>query len=129
MADAQAEITIDASPEVTWTIVRDFHGLAEWMPGIDESVAEGDDRVLSMMGMSIRERLVALDEDGKAITYSIVEGAPVESHEATITVIEEGDGCRVVWSVTATPDEMAGLMQGIYQQALTPLKEKAEGAA
>lgn len=128
MADAQAEITIDASPEVTWTIVRDFHGLAEWMPGIDESVAEGDDRVLSMMGMSIRERLVALDEDGKAITYSIVEGAPVESHEATITVIEEGDGCRVTWSVTATPDEMAGLMQGIYQQALTPLKDKAESA-
>ena len=41
---------------------------------------------------------------------------------------EEGDGCRVVWSVTATPDEMAGLMQGIYQQALTPLKEKAEQA-
>lgn len=128
MADAQAEITIDASPEVTWTIVRDFHGLAEWMPGIEESVAEGDDRVLSMMGMSIRERLVALDEDGKAITYSIIEGAPVESHEATITVIEEGDGCRVTWSVTATPDEMAGLMQGMYQQALTPLKEKAEQA-
>ena len=56
------------------------------MPGIEKSVAEGDDRVLSMMGMTIRERLVKIDEDGKALTYSIVDGAPVESHEATITV-------------------------------------------
>ena len=49
-------------------------------------MAEGDDRVLSMMGMTIRERLVKMDEDGRSVTYSIVDGAPVESHEATITV-------------------------------------------
>jgi carbon monoxide dehydrogenase subunit G len=129
MAHEQAEIVVNASADATWKIVRHFHGLHEWMPGVDDLVSEGDDRVLSMMGMSVRERLVALDDDGRALTYAIVDGVPVESHEATIAVIEEGDSCRVVWSVTATPDEMAGLMQGIYQQALTPLKEKAEGAA
>lgn len=128
MAHARAEIVVNASPDATWSIVRRFHGLHEWMPGIDDLVAEGDDRVLSMMGMSVRERLVSLDDDARSITYSIVDGVPVESHEATITVTEEGDGCRVVWSVTASPDEMAGLMQGIYQQALDPLKAKVEGA-
>ena len=97
------------------------------MPGIEKSVAEGDDRVLSMMGMTIRERLVKLDEDGKSVTYSIVDGAPVESHEATITVHPADGGSRVTWDVTATPDDMAGLMQGIYQQGLEALKAKAEG--
>ena len=29
--------------------------------------------------------------------------------------------------MTATPDDMAGLMQGIYQQGLEALKAKAEG--
>ena len=128
MATATAELTTSASPDAVWAILSDFHGLPNWMPGIDESVADGEDRVLSMMGMTIRERLVKMDDAGKAVTYSIVDGAPVESHEATITVHDaDGGGSRVTWDVTATPDDMAGLMQGIYQQGLEALKTKAEG--
>jgi len=125
MATATAELTMSSSADAVWAIVRDYHGLAGWMPGIDESVADGHDRVLSMMAMTIRERLVKCDDDAKALTYSIVDGAPVESHEATITVHPDGDGSRVTWDVTATPDDMAGLMQGIYQGALESLKTEA----
>ena len=127
MASATAELTMSASPDAVWPILRDFHGLPNWMPGIETSVAECDDRVLSMMDMTIRERLVKLDEDGRSVTYSIVDGAPVESHEATITVHDADGGSRVTWDVTATPDDMAGLMQGIYQQGLEALKTKAGG--
>ncbi len=126
MATATAELTMTATPDAVWAIVRDFHGLAGWMPGIDSSEPDGDDRVLSMMGMTIRERLVKLDEAAKSITYSIVDGAPVESHEATITVHPADGGSRVTWDVTATPDEMAGLMQGVYQGSLDALKAEAE---
>src|SRR4051794_4216213 len=127
MATATAELTMSAAPEKVWAIVRDYQGLDAWMPGIEESVADGDDRVLSMMGMTIRERLVKLDESGRALTYSIVDGAPVESHEATITVHDADGGSRVTWDVTATPDEMAGMMQGIYQQSLEALKTEVGG--
>jgi carbon monoxide dehydrogenase subunit G len=127
MASATAELTMSATPDAVWTIVRDFHGLDTWMPGIDSLESEGDDRVLGMMGMTIRERLVNLDDAAKSITYSIVDGAPVESHEATITVQPADGGSRVTWDVTATPDEMAGLMQGIYQGSLDALKTRAEG--
>jgi carbon monoxide dehydrogenase subunit G len=127
MATATAELTMSATPDAVWAIVRDYQGLDSWMPGIEKSVAEGDDRVLSMMGMTIRERLVNLDESAKSLTYSIVDGAPVESHEATITVHDADGGSRVTWDVTATPDDMAGLMQGLYQGALEALQAKAEG--
>lgn len=127
MATATAELTMTATPDAVWAVVRDFHGLAGWMPGIDSSEPDGDDRVLSMMGMTIRERLLNLDEAAKSITYTIVDGAPVESHEATITVHTADGGSRVTWDVTATPDEMAGMMQGIYQGSLDALKTKAEG--
>jgi mxaD protein len=127
MASATAELTMSATPDAVWAVVRDFHGLGEWMPGIDESVSEGDDRVLSMMGMSIRERLVKLDDDGRSISYSIVDGVPIESHEATITVHDADGGSRVTWDVSATPDEMAGMMQGIYQQSLEALKTEVGG--
>ena len=127
MASATAELTMSATPDAVWTIVRDFHGLDTWMPGIDSLESDGDDRVLGMMGMTIRERLVNLDDGAKSITYAIVDGAPVESHEATITVHPADGGSRVTWDVTATPDEMAGLMQGIYQGSLDALKTRAEG--
>jgi len=121
MAKATAELTIEATPDAVWAVVRDFHGLDTWMPGIESLRSEGDDRVLGMMGMEIRERLVRLDDDGRSITYTIVDGAPVESHEATITVTADGSGTRVTWDVAATPDEMAGLMQGVYQGSLEAL--------
>jgi Uncharacterized conserved protein len=127
MATATAELTMNATPAAVWAIVRDFHGLDSWMPGIDSLTSEGDDRVLSMMGMTIRERLVNLDDAAKAITYSITDGAPVESHEATITVHEADGASRVTWDVTTTPDEMAPMLAGMYQQALEPLKTKVEG--
>ncbi len=126
MAHAQAEIVVNASPDATWSIVRNFHGLHEWMPGIDELVSDGDDRVLSMMGMSIRERMTELDDATRSISYSIVDGVPIESHSATITVHDADGVSRVTWEVTASPDEMAGMMQGIYQSSLDALKTKAE---
>jgi mxaD protein len=127
MAKATAELVMTSNPEKVWETVRDFHGLGDWMPGIDASRSEGDDRILSMMGMEIREHLVKLDDDAKAITYSITDGAPVETHEATITVLPDGTGSRVTWHVDATPDDMAGLMQGIYQSSLEALKTKVGG--
>jgi carbon monoxide dehydrogenase subunit G len=122
MAKATAELQMKASPDAVWEVVRDFHGLDSWMPGIESSRSEGDDRILSMLGMEIREHLVKLDDPGRAITYSITEGAPVETHEATITVHENGAGSRVTWDVEASPDEMSSLMQGIYQQSLEALR-------
>jgi carbon monoxide dehydrogenase subunit G len=127
MAEATAELAMSTSPDKVWETVRDFHGLGNWMPGIDSSRSEGDDRILSMMGMEIREHLVGIDDAKRAITYSITDGAPVESHRATITVHEDGTGSKVTWDVDAKPDEMAGLMQGIYQQSLEALKTQVGG--
>jgi carbon monoxide dehydrogenase subunit G len=127
MAKATAELAIAATPDAVWLVVRDFHGLGDWMPGIESSRSEGDDRILAMMGMEIREHLVKIDEDSKAITYSITEGAPVESHEAVITVHADGAGSRVTWDVETTPEAMAPMMQGIYQQSLEALKSHVSG--
>ena len=127
MAKATAELTMTATPDAVWEVVRDFHGLAGWMPGIESSRSEGNDRILSMMGMEIREHLVNIDDDGRAITYAITEGAPVETHQAIITVHDDPAGSRVTWDVEATPDEMSGLMQGIYQQSLEALKTHVSG--
>jgi len=127
MGSGQAAIDIDASADRVWAVAGDFGGIGSWMPGIESCRVEGEDRILEMMGMTITERLVARDGSGRSLTYSIASGAPVESHEAVITVSPSGDSSHVTWDVDATPDEMADLMVTLYQQALEALKAHVEG--
>ncbi len=127
MATGQAEIDILGPADQVWAVVGDFGGIGGWMPGIESCRVEGEDRILETMGMTITERLVSRDEAGRALTYAIADGAPVESHRAVITVTPAGDSSHVTWEVEATPDEMAALMATIYQQALEALRTHIEG--
>jgi carbon monoxide dehydrogenase subunit G len=127
MGSGKAEIDIDKSADDVWAVIGDFGGVVGWMPGIESCRVEGENRILRTMGMTITERLVSKDDAVRALTYSIADGAPVESHEAVITVTPTGDTSHVTWVVDATPDEMADLMATIYQQALDALKAHVEG--
>lgn len=127
MAERTAEIDVEGTPEAVWALVGDFGGIAGWMPGMESCRVEGDNRILDTMGMTITEKLLSRDETARAITYGIVDGVPVESHEATITVVPAGTGSHVTWVVDAAPDEMADLMQSVYQQSLEALKANVEG--
>jgi uncharacterized membrane protein len=126
MATGTASIDIDAPAEQVWAVVGDFGGIASWMPGIESCRVDGELRIIETMGMTISERMVSKDDTGKRLTYTIADGAPVESHEAVITVIPRGSAAQVTWDVEATPDEMADLMAAVYQQALDSLKVHIE---
>jgi len=126
MAERTAEIDVDGTPDDVWALVGDFGGIAGWMPGMESCRVEGENRILDTMGMTITEQLVSRDDATRAITYGIVDGVPVESHQATITVTAAGSGSHVTWVVDAAPDEMADLMQGVYQGSLEALKAHVE---
>lgn len=126
MAERTAEIDVDGTPEDVWALVGDFGGIAGWMPGMESCRVEGEHRILVTMGMTITEQLVSRDDAAKSITYGIVDGVPVDSHQATITVTAAGSGSHVTWVVDAAPDEMADLMQGVYQRSLEALKAHVE---
>ena len=125
MGKAEVDIDIKRTPDEVWAVIGDFGGIGTWMPGIDSCRVEGDDRHLAMMGMEITEHLVRRDDDARQIIYGITAGAPVERHEATITVHPDGDGSRVTWAVD-TDDAMTEMMSQMYQQGLVSLKEHVE---
>jgi carbon monoxide dehydrogenase subunit G len=127
MAERTAEIDVDGTPEDVWALVGDFGGIAGWMPGMESCRVEGENRILETMGMTITEKLLARDDATMAITYAIVDGVPIESHQATITVTAAGAGSHVTWVVDAAPDDMADLMQGVYQASLEAVKANVEG--
>ena len=127
MGKGTAEIDIDRSADDVWAVIGDFGGIAGWMTGIETCRVEGENRILETMGMTITERLVSKDDEGRVLTYSIADGAPVERHEAEITVTPTGETSHVTWLVDTAPDEMADLMASIYQQSLEALKVHVEG--
>jgi carbon monoxide dehydrogenase subunit G len=122
MAAGAVEVTIAAAPDVVWQKVGDFGGLGNFFPGIESFRLEGDDRVIGMFGMEIRERLLGKDDAARTITYSVVDGVPVDSHTATISVEEKDGGSRVIWAYDVSPDEMAPIFGDTYKAALTQLE-------
>ena len=122
MAAGAVDVTVSAAPDTVWEKIGDFGGLAEFFPGIESFRLEGDDRVIGMFGMEIRERLLARDDANRVLTYSVIEGVPIDSHTATISVEPEGDGSKVIWAYDVTPDEMAPIFGDTYKAALASLE-------
>ena len=126
MGEARAEITIDRPADDVWAVIGNF-GELTWMPGVETCELDGDDRILGMFGMRIVERQLTRDDEGKSLTYGIVDGdMKPEVHRATITVMPAGSGSFVTWDVE-TDDNMVEVMQGAYTGALGALKEQLEG--
>jgi carbon monoxide dehydrogenase subunit G len=128
VAKGISEIDIARGADDVWAVAGDFGGLAGWMPGIESCSVDGDLRTIEMSGMTIGERLVRRDDAGRELVYSIASGpAPVDHHEATITVTPDGAGCHVTWAVEVEPEAMLALFTQIYQQSLDALKVHVEG--
>jgi carbon monoxide dehydrogenase subunit G len=122
MAEGAVDVTVRAAPDEVWEKVGDFGGVGEFFPGIDSFRLEGDDRIIGMFGMEIRERLLSRDDATRTISYSVVDGVPIDSHRATITVEPDGEGSKVTWAYDVTPDEMAPIFGDTYKAALASLE-------
>ena len=122
MAAGAVDVTIAAAPEEVWAKVGDFAGIDVLFPGLESFRMEGDDRIIGMFGMEIRERLLARDEEARVLTYSVVDGVPIESHTATISVEGHGAGTKVIWAYDVSPDEMAPIFGDTYKGALAALE-------
>jgi carbon monoxide dehydrogenase subunit G len=122
MAAGEVEVTVDATPDAVWAMLGDFGGIEKYFPGIESLRLEGDDRIIGMFGMEIREHLVSRDDATRSLTYSVIDGVPVESHRATVTVTPDGDGSKVTWAYEVTPDEMAPIFGDTYKGALAQVE-------
>jgi hypothetical protein len=137
MADVRIEDHIAAGIDAVWGKIADFGGIGAWAPGLDKCELEGEGvgsvRRITMGGMEIAERLEKLDEAGRSLTYSIIEGPmPVENYLATITITEAGDErSHILWTCTfdapnLTDEQargMAGGMEGAYKGMVEGLKK------
>jgi hypothetical protein len=130
MASIVVERTLSAPTSAVWEITKDF-GNVGWIPGAGdgarlEGSGVGMARIMQKPeGGEIRETLVALDEAGQSITYTIGEGIPfpVSSYRATMTITDDGGKGHLAWSCEFEPkgasaEDAGKAIEGMYQVML-----------
>lgn len=105
-------VIVEAGADAVWDVIRDFNGLATWFPALPAGEIE-DGRPSDAVGCvrrfdlgagpPTREKLVALDDDARSYSYTLVEGPfPCRDYLATLRVVPVNDGgeprCLVEWA-------------------------------
>ena len=138
MASVVCEVELARPADEVWDAVRDFGGVRERLvPGFLTDVAverEGavDVRTVTFFnGQVVRERLVAIDDDHRRLTYTN-ELPGIEHHAASVQVGEKpgaAGGSRLVWITDVLPHEAAGPIREMMRLGIETLQRTLDGAA
>ena len=139
MASIAVKKDYEASAETVWKQLRDFGGVASWMPGVSACDVKGDGvgavRSIQMGSMTIVEKLESFDDGARSFAYSIIEGPmPVQNYLATVTVSARDSGCHVDWTARfelpegVPADAICKGLEGAYGGALAALKKQLDPA-
>src|SRR5213594_3915348 len=130
MASIRKEILLDARAEDVWDAVRDVGALhTRLVPGFvtDTRLEKGARIVTFGNGMVVRELIVDLDEQARRLAWA-ARGERLTHHNASVQVFTVGEGrSRLVWIADLLPDEMAGDIRAMIEQAAAIMKPTLEG--
>jgi len=132
MARIQKEILVELSPEKVWEVVRDVGALhTRLVPGfvVDTRLEEGARVVTFGNGMIVRELIVDLDDQARRLAWS-ARGGRLSHHNASVQVFADGEGrTRLVWIADLLPNELAGDIRSMIDQAARVMKPTLEAQA
>jgi carbon monoxide dehydrogenase subunit G len=129
MASIRKEILVDARPEKVWDVVRDVGALhTRLVPGfVVDTRLEDDVRIVTFgNGIVARERIVDVDDEARRLVWSVV-GGRFTHHNASVQVFADGKGgSRLVWIADLLPNEIAGDIRTMIEQAARVMKPTLE---
>src|SRR5947199_1697298 len=130
MASIRKEIPCESSAENVWAAVRDVGALHQRLvPGfvVDTRLEEGARIVTFGNGMVVRELIVDLDDESRRLAWS-ARGGRLTHHNASVQVFADGTRrCRLVWIADLLPNELAGEIRAMIDQAAAAMKKTLDG--
>ena len=133
------ERVIQSESDAVWAVLAKLDGVEQWAPIIAECRVEGSGEgavrhCVTADGGTLRERIVRLDEVGRAVHYTIEDGLPVDSYSGVFSVRERDGSAVVHWSVSFEGDEaavqqVAGMLAEVAPAMLEGLDTNAAAAA
>ena len=120
MASIHKEISLRASPDAVWDVVRDVGAVhTRFAPGfvVDVAMEDGARIVTFANGFVAREVIVDVDEERRRLAYS-VRSERLSHHNASFQVVPDGAGARLIWIADVLPHEAAGNVGGMMEDGL-----------
>src|SRR3954447_22809358 len=133
MTSIYKEIVVEATAEQVWAAVRDVGAVHQrLMPGyVVDTQIDGDTRILTLPdGATVRELIVAVDDDRRRLAYAVVEGRmPLPHHHASFQIFADGQHhSRLVWITDALPHERAVEIRVRVERGAEVMKQTLEAA-
>lgn len=131
MASIRKEISLTASPEAVWDVVRDIGAVhTRFAPGfVTDTTLDGPDRIVTFAnGFVAREVIVDLDENARRLAYS-ARSERLAHHNASFQVFGDGDGARLVWIADVLPEDAAGTVGAMMEDGIQAAKVAIEDQA
>ena len=120
MASIRKEFVVAAPPDEVWAAFRDIGSIHTRLARefVVNTRLDGDSRVVSFAnGVTVRERIVDIDDRARRLAYAIVESPPITFHHASFQVFPDGaDQSRIVWIADLLPNEAAATFEGMMEQ-------------
>jgi hypothetical protein len=132
MASIRKVVVIDTGLEPAWAALRRIgepHRL--FAPVLTDAHIDGDVRTVRFAnGMTIRERILDVDEQHRRVAYTVLDPHGMTFHHASMQVEVAGPGrCAFVWLTDFLPAEAAASLQPLIDQGAEALKRNLESAA
>jgi carbon monoxide dehydrogenase subunit G len=130
MATIRKEITVKATVEQAWDVMRDIGALhTRLVPGfvVDTKLEPGARVVTFANGRVVRERIVTIDDDARRLVWSAT-GDLLTHHNASAQILEEPDGrSRIIWVADLLPDSMSGAIDQMMDHGMTAMQTTLDG--
>ena len=78
-------------------------------------------------GMTVRERILDLDEERRRVAYTVIDAPGLAYHHASMQIDDEGPGrCRFLWVTDFLPAEARDSLMPLIEQGSAALKANLE---
>jgi mxaD protein len=130
MARIEKTIDINRPADDVWKVVGDFGAISTWLPAIAASSFAGGVRECSIEGGGmLREEIATRDDANRRYEYTITDAPfPLDAHGASMSVVDNGAGSTVTWITEIEPDDLADLMEPLFEDGIHSLKAHLESA-
>ena len=127
MKKIRIEKQIKCSVDSLWELFSDVTR-SDWVPFANEIILENDVRTFKMDGVGeIKEKIIEKDQANKSLTYSVIKSpAPLNHHLAKVTVLEDKNFSKLVWTSEVEPDEFEKLITDGMESSIEMIKKILE---
>jgi Polyketide cyclase / dehydrase and lipid transport len=125
MASIRKQLTLPIPPEAAWDALRDVGAVHTRLARgfVTDCRMDGPDRIVTFAnGLSARELIVDLDDAARRIAYS-ARSERLVHHHATLQVLPDGAGCRLVWITDVLPHEAAARAGQMMDAGFAAMRE------